>query len=68
MLRVGKRCVNQRQFKPPSKDNVSSRNAATDMSLWNHYSELELNKVPDAMIRECGKGVVSFIFHNEVAT
>ncbi|KAI9223930.1 P-loop containing nucleoside triphosphate hydrolase protein [Blastocladiella britannica] len=61
-----KRCVNNRQFRPPPRDTVSARNAATDMSLWNHYSELELPKVPDQMLRECGQGVVSFCFQNTV--
>ncbi|KAL7748994.1 DNA-dependent ATPase protein rad54 [Sorochytrium milnesiophthora] len=63
-----KRCVNGRQFKPPpSKDSneVSARNITTDMSLWSHYSELELGKVPDPMLRECGKGVVSFVFQQK---
>ncbi|KAI9190170.1 DNA-dependent ATPase protein rad54 [Blastocladiella emersonii ATCC 22665] len=60
-----KRCVNGRQFKPPPRDNVSSRNAATDMSLWNHFSALDLNKMPDPMLRECGKDIVSFVFQNE---
>ncbi|KNE63561.1 hypothetical protein AMAG_08670 [Allomyces macrogynus ATCC 38327] len=60
-----KRCVNDIQSKPPARSS-SARNEATDMSLWNHFSKKELNKVPDGMLREAGKDLVTFVFQNEV--
>jgi DNA repair and recombination RAD54-like protein len=33
-----------------------------DTSTWNHYSEVDLAKLADPMLRECAKGVVSFVF------
>ncbi|KAJ3355517.1 DNA-dependent ATPase protein rad54 [Allomyces javanicus] len=60
-----KRCINDIQSKPPARSS-SARNEATDMSLWNHFSKKELNKVPDGMLREAGKDLVTFVFQNEV--
>lgn len=56
------------QYKPPPNaedDEVSAQNMATDMSLWNHYSQVELHKIPDPMIRECGKELVTFVFQQK---
>ncbi|KNE64752.1 hypothetical protein AMAG_10102 [Allomyces macrogynus ATCC 38327] len=60
-----KRCINDIQSKPPARSS-SARNEATDKSLWNHFSKKELNKVPDGMLREAGKDLVTFVFQNEV--
>jgi len=56
------RCVRGRQvFKPPE---VKGANQG-DTSFWNHYSELELHKIPDKILRECGKGIITYAFQTK---
>ena len=33
-----------------------------DASTWNHYSAKEFHKLPDPMLRECIKGIGTFVF------
>ncbi|ORX57818.1 hypothetical protein BCR36DRAFT_580387 [Piromyces finnis] len=56
------RCVHGRQvFKPPE---INGTNQG-DTSFWNHFSEYELHKIPDKILRECGKGIITYAFQTK---
>lgn len=60
-----KRCVKNRQVIKPVEREISAGASAQDTSTWNHFSELEFNKVHDDVLREVGKGLVSYVFQNK---
>lgn len=65
-----KRCKNGKQmFKPldDGKGNVKAGATGNDTSTWNHFSELDIAKVHDDILKECStkSGVVSFVFQNK---
>jgi DNA repair and recombination RAD54-like protein len=47
---------------------ISAGASASDTSTWNHYSNLELNKIVDLVLNKQAKetGIVSFAFQNKV--
>ncbi len=65
-----RRCVHNRQVtRPPeSEQGIKAGATAQDTSTWNHYSQLEINKVHDSVLRECATqtNIVSFVFQNKV--
>lgn len=59
-----KRCINNRQVFPPEEKLVNTGAQALDSSTWNHFSQLELNKVNDPILRAASKGIVTYVFQN----
>jgi len=57
-----KRCVKGRQIGRPPEKELNAGAMAQDTSNWNHYSELELSKLHDKILRESSQGIVSYTF------
>jgi DNA repair and recombination RAD54-like protein len=57
-----KRCMKGRQVTKPEKSTTGA--TGTDTSTWNHWSSLELHKMPDTLLRDVAAktGSVSFVF------
>ncbi|RKP36246.1 DNA repair protein, SNF2 family [Dimargaris cristalligena] len=52
-----RRCVKDRQFAAAPEPL-----AYGDTSTWNHYSDLELHKAEDTVLKKCAGGIVSYAF------
>ncbi|KAJ3004379.1 DNA-dependent ATPase protein rad54 [Thoreauomyces humboldtii] len=62
-----KRCVRGLQMRKPPENEVNTGAQAADTSNWNHFSQQELHKVFDNVLREEGSatGLASYVFQNK---
>jgi DNA repair and recombination RAD54-like protein len=63
-----KRCVKGKQIKgPPTAASGEAASISNDTSTWNHYSEAELGKIFDPVLKDCSIATknVSFVFQNK---
>ncbi|KAI8589351.1 P-loop containing nucleoside triphosphate hydrolase protein [Geranomyces variabilis] len=62
-----KRCVRGMQMKKPPEQEVNTGAQAADTSNWNHFSQLELHKVHDPLLREEGLSskLATYVFQNK---
>ncbi|TPX61825.1 hypothetical protein PhCBS80983_g00795 [Powellomyces hirtus] len=62
-----KRCVRGLQMKKPPENEVNTGAQAADTSTWNHFSQLELHKVFDSVLREEGisSQLATYVFQNK---
>ncbi|KAJ1658042.1 DNA-dependent ATPase protein rad54 [Dispira simplex] len=52
-----RRCIKDRQFTPAAEPMSYG-----DTSTWNHYSDLELHKAEDVVLKKCAGDLVSYVF------
>lgn len=57
-----KRCFKGHQVERPPEKEINAGAGSVDTSGWNHYSELEMHRIPDVVLKENAKGLVSYTF------
>lgn len=63
-----KRCKDGKQIVRPPEGTINTGATAADTSTWSHFSQKELHKVYDSILKEdaIGTGAVTFLFQNKV--
>lgn len=56
--------LKEREARKKNKDQ-NAKIKKKDMSNWNHWSEKEMDRMTDVVLKRCGKGQVSFVFENQ---
>ena len=63
-----KRCKDGKQFIRPPEGTINTGATAADTSTWSHFSQIELSKVYDPVLKEesMNDSTVTFVFQNKV--
>ena len=63
-ISAAKKDKKQIAVKPIVRAPAGNSRKTKDMSNWNHWSALEIDKMPDQILKACCKGLMSFCFQS----
>ena len=61
-----KRCKDGKQLVRPPEGTINTGATAADTSTWNHFSQLELYKLVDPILKTVADDTVTYTFQNKV--